>query len=179
MIPPNLKFWSISRKESLASEQGHALTEKFSRALLCSNNKFVPGYNPKMVKRKRTSFLAEVCFNYEQLFHPVQSIAGKICQGNSIYIMVLPRVSGIVNCRTTSLSLRRKLFRQRFTTIFNLSVLVLKSTYTFFLPLNNVHFRQGISSLESVFSMPGSCCSSTTVSGSFPEEVFGVVSTTW
>ena len=71
MIPSNLTFWSISRKESLESQQKHAPRNKFLRTLLCSNDIFIPGYNRKMLMRKRTSIFARVCFNYEQLFHPV------------------------------------------------------------------------------------------------------------
>ena len=51
-------------------------------------------------------------------------------------------------------------------------------THTFLLPLYIVHFKQDNSFLESVFSMSGNCCISTTVKVSFSGEVFGVVSTT-
>ena len=51
--------------------------------------------------------------------------------------------------------------------------------HTYFYRLYIVHFKQDISSLESVYSMSGNCCISTTVSVSFSGEVFGVVITTW
>ena len=96
MVPPNLNFWSISRGESLESQQNHALRNRFLRTLLCSNDKFNPGYNRKMLIRKRTSILDRVCFNYEQLFHPVQCTARRICQRSSRDRLVLPEVTGIL-----------------------------------------------------------------------------------
>ena len=45
MVPPNLNFWYISRKESLESQPKQALRSKFLRTLLCSNDNFNPGYN--------------------------------------------------------------------------------------------------------------------------------------
>ena len=71
-VPPNLNLWSISRKESLESQQKHALRNRFLRTLLCSNDIFNPGYNRKMLMRKRLSVFDEIYFNYEQLFHPIQ-----------------------------------------------------------------------------------------------------------
>ena len=71
MVPPNLNSRSISRKEILESQQKQALRNRFLRTILCSNDIFVPGYNRKMLTRKRRSILDRVCFNYEQLFHPV------------------------------------------------------------------------------------------------------------
>ena len=97
MSPPNLNFWSISRKESLESQQKHALRNRFSRTLLCSNDNFNPGYNRKMLIRKRTSILARVCFNYEQLFHPVQCTACRICQCSSRDKFALLEVTGILS----------------------------------------------------------------------------------
>ena len=94
MVPPNLNFWSISRKESLESQLKHALRNRFLRTLLCSNDNFNPGYNRKMLIRKRTSILDRVCFNYEQLFHPVQCTACRICQCFSRDRLVLPAVTG-------------------------------------------------------------------------------------
>ena len=94
MVPPNIKFWSISRKESLESQQKHALRNRFLRTLLFSNDIFIPGYNRKMLMRKRTSLLARVCFNYEQLFHPVQCTACRICHCSSRDKLVLPEVTG-------------------------------------------------------------------------------------
>ena len=97
MVPPNLNFWSISRKESLESQQKHALRKKFLRTLLCSNDIFKPGFNRKMLKSKRTSILNRVCVNYEQLFHPIQCTACRICQCTSGEILVSPEVTGILS----------------------------------------------------------------------------------
>ena len=83
MSPPNLNFWSISHKERLESQQKHALTNRFLRTLLCSNVIFNPGYNRKRLIRKRTSILERACFNYEELFHPVQCTACRKCQCRS------------------------------------------------------------------------------------------------
>ena len=96
MVPPSLYFWSISRKESLESQQKHALRNWFLRTLLCSNDTFNPGYNRKMLIRKRTSILDEVCFNYEQLLHPVQCTACRIYQCSSRDKLVLPRVTRVL-----------------------------------------------------------------------------------
>ena len=96
MVPPNLKFWSISRKEILESQQKHAFKNWFLRTLMCSIDSFNPGYNQKMLMRKRTSILARDCFNYEQLVHLVQCTAGIICQCSSRDKLVLPEVSGIL-----------------------------------------------------------------------------------
>ena len=90
MSPPNLNFWSISRKESLEFQQKRALRNSFLRTLLFSNDIFNPGYNRKMLMRKRTSILDRVCFNYEQLFHPVQCTACRICQCSSRDQFTLP-----------------------------------------------------------------------------------------
>ena len=94
---PNLNFWSISRKESLESQQKHALGNRFLRSLLFSNDNFNPGYNRKMLIRKRASILDGVCVNYEQLFHPVQCIACRICQCSSRDRLMLPEVTGILS----------------------------------------------------------------------------------
>ena len=75
MSSPNLNFWSISRKESPESQQKHALRNRFLRTLLCLNVSFNPGYNRKTLIGKSTSILDRVCFNYEQLLHPVQCTA--------------------------------------------------------------------------------------------------------
>ena len=95
MVPPNLNFWSVSRNESLESQQKHALRNAFLGTLLCSNDILNPVYNRKMLIRKRTSILARVCFNYEQLFHPVQCTACRICQGSPKDKLVSPEVTGI------------------------------------------------------------------------------------
>ena len=97
MIPPNLNFSSISRKESLKSQKRRALRNRFFRTLLCSIDILNPGYNRKMLMRKRTSILDRVCFNYEQLFHPVQYTACKLCQCSSRKRLVLPEVTGILS----------------------------------------------------------------------------------
>ena len=96
MVPPNSNLWSISRRESLESQQKHALRNRFLRTVLCSNDNFNPGYNRKMLIGKRTSILDRVCFNYEQLFHPVQCTACRICQFSSRDRLVLPEVTGIL-----------------------------------------------------------------------------------
>ena len=64
MVPPNLNFWSLSQRESLESQQNHAIRNNFLRTLLCSDDILNPGYNRKMLKKKRTSILDRVCFNY-------------------------------------------------------------------------------------------------------------------
>ena len=97
MVPPHLNFWSISRKERLEFPQEHALRKRFLRTLLCSNDVLNPGYNRKLLMRKRTSILDRVCFNYEQLFHPVQCTACRICQCSSRDRLVLPEVTGILS----------------------------------------------------------------------------------
>ena len=96
MVPPNLNFSSISRKKSLESKQKHALRNKFLQTLLCSNDVFNPGYNRKILMKKRTSILDRVSFNYAQLFHPVQCTACKICHCSSRDRLVLPEVTDIL-----------------------------------------------------------------------------------
>ena len=59
MSRPSGKVWSITRREILESQQKHALTNRFLRTLLCSNDNFNPGYNREMFMRKRTSILDE------------------------------------------------------------------------------------------------------------------------
>ena len=97
MSPPKVNFWSISRKESLESQQKHAPRKRFLQTLLFSNDILNPGYNRKMLMRKRTSILDGVCVNYEQLFHPVQCTACRICQCGSKDKLVLPKVTGILS----------------------------------------------------------------------------------
>ena len=97
MVPPNLKFWFILRKEIVESQRKQAPRNKFLRTPLCSNDKFNPGYKRKMLMRKRTSILDGVCVNYELLFHPVQCTACKICQCSSRDKLVLPEVTGILS----------------------------------------------------------------------------------
>ena len=83
MIPPNLNFWSVSRKEFPESQQKHALRNRFLRSLWCSNDIFVPGYNQKLLIRKRISILDGACLNSEQLFHPIQCTACRKYQCSS------------------------------------------------------------------------------------------------
>ena len=96
MVPPNFIFWSILRKESLESQQKQAYRNRFLRTLLCSNDILIPGYNRKMLMRKTTSILDRVCFNYEDLFHPVKCFACRICQRSSTDTLVLPKVTCIL-----------------------------------------------------------------------------------
>ena len=96
MVPLNVNFWSNSLIDNLESQQKHSLRKKFLRTLLCSNDFSNPWYNRKMLMRKRTSILAKVCFDYEQLFHPVQCIACRICQCSSSDKIVLPKRTGIL-----------------------------------------------------------------------------------
>ena len=97
MVPPKLSFWSISRKESLDSQEKHADKKRSLRLLLCSNDNFDSGYNRKMLIRKRTSLLDGVCLNFEQLFDPVQCTACRIYQCRSRDKLVLPRVTRILS----------------------------------------------------------------------------------
>ena len=97
MVAPNLYFWPISHKESLESQQKPALRNRFLRIQLCSNDIFNPGYNRKKVMGKRTSILDRVCFNYEQLFHPVKCAACRICQCSSRDRLGLPEATGVLS----------------------------------------------------------------------------------
>ena len=179
MGPPNLKFWSISRKGSLESQQKLALKKRFVRTLLFSSDTLNPGCNWKMLLRKRTSILDRVCVNYKQLFHPVQCIACRICQGSSRLKVVLPEVTGIlsfsdqlpylwvINCFCNGTQQYSTCLYQS-ESVHILSPTIIKSP-----------FRRDTSSLESVSSMFGKYCISTTVSVCFSGKVFGVVNTTW
>ena len=80
MVPPNINFWSISRTESPESQQKLVLGNRFLRILLCSNDILNHRYNRKMLMSKRTSTLDGVCFNFEQLFHPVECTACRVYQ---------------------------------------------------------------------------------------------------
>ena len=79
MRPPNLNFWSFSRKNIPESQQKHALKNKFLRAVLCLNDFLNPRYNWKTLIKKTTSILDGVCFNYEQLLHSIQCTACRKC----------------------------------------------------------------------------------------------------
>ena len=83
MSQPNLNIWSISRKESPESQQKHAHRSRLLGTLLCSNDNINPGYKRKTLIRKSTSILVRVCFNYEQLLHPIQCTACRKCQRSS------------------------------------------------------------------------------------------------
>ena len=97
MVPPILNFWSISRKETLESQQKHALKNVFLRTLLCSNDTFISRDSRKMLMRKITSIHDGVGFNYEQLFHAVQCTACDICLFSSRDKLFLPDVRGILS----------------------------------------------------------------------------------
>ena len=99
MSPPKSNFWSMSHEENPETQQKHAPKTRFLRTLLFSNDILNPGYNQKMLIRKRTSILDGVCVNYEyeQLFHPVQCTACRICQCSSRDKMFLPEVTGILS----------------------------------------------------------------------------------
>ena len=97
MVAPNFKLWSISSEESLESQRKHALRNRFLRTLLCSKDILKPGNIRKMLMRKRTSILDGVCFNYEQLFHPVKCIACTKCKYTWRDKFFLPEVTGILS----------------------------------------------------------------------------------
>ena len=97
MVPPNLNFWSISRKEILESQEKHQFRNKFLHTLLCSNDIFNSEYNRKMLMRKTRSILDGVCFKNEQLFHPVQCTACRICHCSSGDKLVLPELTGVLS----------------------------------------------------------------------------------
>ena len=179
MVPQIVRFWFISRKERLESQQKQALRNRFSRTLLCSNDLFNPGNYRVKLSRKRTSFLDKIYFNYEQLFRPVECTACKTCHCSSIDGFVSP---GAISFLSTSDQLPylwdSNCFGNSTTPTLKLCLSVLKFTHTFPLPVYFVHFRQEYSSLESVFSMSGNCHVSTTGSLSFSEIVFGVVTST-
>ena len=90
-------IFGSSHVKNLKSQQKHALRNRFLRKLLCSNDLFIPGYNRKMLIRKNISILEGVCFNYEQLFLPVQCTACKICRCSSTDKLVLPEVTVILS----------------------------------------------------------------------------------
>ena len=95
MVPPNINFWSISRKECLESQQKHAVRNRFFANTIGFKWHFqsrVQSEN-KMLRRKATSILDGVCVNYEQLFHPIQCTACRKCQGSSWAKFVLPEVT--------------------------------------------------------------------------------------
>ena len=97
MVPASLIFWSISRKESLESQKKHAFGNRFLRTLLCSNDILKSGYNRKVLMRRRTSIADGVCFDYEQLFHPKQCTACRICECSSRDKLVWPEVTVILS----------------------------------------------------------------------------------
>ena len=97
MVPTKLIFWSNSRKESLKSQQKHALKNRFLQTLLCPDDTFNPGYNWKMLNRKKTCILDDVCYIYEQLFLPGQCTACKKCQSSSTNKLVLSKAPGVLS----------------------------------------------------------------------------------
>ena len=178
MVPPNLYFWSISRKESLESKQKHALRNRFLRTLFCPNDISNTGYNRKMLMSKKTSVPDRVRFNYEQLFHPVQCTAYRLCQCSSKDKLNLPEVAGIL-----SISDHFQYFRGincfgNGTRHYSLCLYQSGSSHIVFSYHYILYILSKITFLESDFSVSGSCCLSTTVSVSFSGESFGVVSTT-
>ena len=68
MVPPKLNIRSILRKESLESQQKHAPRNRFLRTVLCSNDILNPGYNRKMLIRKKIFLLDGVCFFMNSCF---------------------------------------------------------------------------------------------------------------
>ena len=96
MVPPNFTLCSIIRKESPESQQKHTHGNKFLRTLWCLNDNLNTGHNQKTPIRKSTSIIDGVCFNYEQLFHPVQCTVCRICQGSTLEKLVLPKTTGIL-----------------------------------------------------------------------------------
>ena len=73
MVSTTLNFCSISHKKTQHQAQKHALKISSFLALLCSYDIFNLGYRRKVHKRWRTSNSDEVCFNYDQLFQPIQA----------------------------------------------------------------------------------------------------------
>ena len=96
MVPQDSYFRSVSRKESLESQQKDAQKNRLLRAVFCLNDNFNSEYNRKMPIRKRMSTLDQICFKYEQWFHPIQCTAGIICQYGATDKTVLARESGIL-----------------------------------------------------------------------------------
>ena len=47
--------------------------------------------------REESSIFDGVCVNYEQVFHPVQCTACRICQCESRDKLVLPKVTGVLS----------------------------------------------------------------------------------
>ena len=95
MVPTNLNFWSISRKDSLESQQKHGLKNRFWRALLCSKTISIPDTIGKCSLERVHPFLTKVVL-IMKLFHPVQGTACKSCQSTSIDKVVLSRATGIL-----------------------------------------------------------------------------------
>ena len=179
MVPPNFNCRSISRKESLETLQKHALGKKLLRTLLCWNDTCNPGYTGKTLIRGRTSFLEKFCVLHEQLCHPIQGIVWKICPFSSKDKFVLPEVTVIlsISCEFNYLEdwncfSNKKRQYQAF-------LYQCWTIHIFLWPFQIVHFRQEISSSESVFSVSGNCGTSTTVSVIFSGEDFAVICTTW
>ena len=71
-------------QKSVASQQKHALKNRFLQTLLCWNDNFNTGFDRITLNRKKKSCLDTLCFNYEQLFQPAQCTASRICLGSFI-----------------------------------------------------------------------------------------------
>ena len=169
--PANLYFWSISRKRSLEYQEKHALRNIILRTLLCSNDISNPWYNWKMLIRYKKSFPEKSCFIYDQLFHPIQCTACRICQWSSIDKLILSIKTVVLSTSDQPHFLwGKKCFgtgtRQNSTYLYQSWCLHILFSYNYIL---SIHFRQEYPPLETVFSMFGKCCISTTVSVSFLE----------
>ena len=179
MVAPNFNLWSISSKESLESQQKHVLRKMFLRTLLCSNDILNPGYNRKMLMRKRTSNLDGVCFNYEKLFHPVQCIACRKSKYTSRDKFFLPEVTGILSNSDQlhylwSINCFGNGTWQYSTCLYQSGSSHILFSYHYILSKLGKVFI-----LWNKFSMSGNCCISNTVSENSFGQVFEVVSTTW
>ena len=96
MVPPKVNFWSISRKKSLNPNRSTHLERNFGEHFCAQMTFWHPGYNRKMLIRKKTFTLEKTCFENERLFHPVQCTTCKIYHYSSIDKLVLPSVSGFL-----------------------------------------------------------------------------------
>ena len=150
MVPPNLKYWSISRIESVASQQWHAPKNRFLWALLCSNDKLNLECNWIMLIRKSLCIF-DVCFIFELLFHPVRCTAWKTCQRSSKEKLVPPRASAFCFFHVNFFTFEVHFVSVNVHDNFQLVCISLGVNTNFFVPLYFVHFRQEVSSLGSFF----------------------------
>ena len=149
------------------------------RTVLCLNNIFNPGYNQKMLMRKRTFIVDRVWFIYEQFFHPVQQTACRICQCSSRDILALPEETGIVSTSEQfhyllGIKCSGNGTRQYSICLYQPGCSHLLFSYHYILSVLGKIFLVWNQS----FCMSGNCCISYTVKISFSGEVFGVESTT-